>query len=107
MTHQRHGKWELRMSLINREGPENYHVCLNASDFIIFGDRQVEDIKAPIPGIGPDFEEMVEVLRMKEFRRGTLKQVATQLGGKLADYMEDSEGWHGTDRQERVRNNND
>ncbi len=105
--YRRYGNWELRMSLVNREGSENYHVCLSANDFIIFGDRQVDDIKTPTPGIGPTFEEMVEILRVKEYRRGMLKVIASQLGGKLADYMEDSEGWHGIDRQEHIKSTND
>lgn len=68
------------------------------------GNRIVNEMKAGaamgIPLVS--FEEAVEVMRVKELRRGLLVSAATQVGGALADHLEDREGWHGLDRQERV-----
>lgn len=68
------------------------------------GSRIKEDLSLGALGIGTvsPFDAAVEVLRVKEFRRGLLQQAAAMTGMQLADFLEDREGWHGIDRQERV-----
>ena len=46
------------------------------------------------------FDATVEVLRVREFRRGLLRDAAAWAGLQLADFLQDREGWHGLDRQE-------
>lgn len=74
-------------------------------DAAYMGDRIVSDMKASADlGIGlMTFDEAVRVMKRKEFRRQLLVSAAQQCGAALADYLEDKEGWHGLDRQERIR----
>ena len=48
-------------------------------------------------------EEMAKVLHQKKFRREMFLDLMRKLGGRMADHLEDAEGWHGEDRQERTR----
>ena len=43
-------------------------------------------------------------LPWKKFRKDLFRQEATRLGVLLAERMEDSEGWHGIEREERLEN---
>ena len=47
-------------------------------------------------------EQVMHVLRVKEFRRHALQGAVSQAGAKLCDHLEDREGWHGIDRADRV-----
>jgi len=100
---QRPGKWVLTLALVNLEGPEDYRMSIGADEFIKFGDRHVEELRYPMPGVGPAFNQVVETLRLRDVRRDLLKSSAKNLGAQMASYMEDEEGWHGTDRQDRIR----
>ena len=46
------------------------------------------------------FDDVVDVMRVREFRRGLLIEAARMAGMQIADFLEDREGWHGADRQE-------
>ena len=68
------------------------------------GQRIAEDMRLGVVGMGSasPFDTAVEVLRVKEFRRSLLKEAGAWAGVQLADFLEDREGWHGIERQERV-----
>jgi hypothetical protein len=69
------------------------------------GPRVVDDMRAGVlmPGHGQStMDATIEVMQAREFRRSLLKHAATQAGGQLADFLEDREGWHGIERQERT-----
>ena len=42
------------------------------------------------------------VLKRREFRKDLFQDEARRLGALLAERMEDKEGWHGVERQERL-----
>ena len=48
-------------------------------------------------------DEVIKVLECREFRRKELIAWATNLGRAIANHLEDSEGWHGLDRQDRIQ----
>jgi len=52
----------------------------------------------PVPGMGHTFEETVEILRTREFRKRLFVLAAGQLGMQLAERMEDAEGWNDVSR---------
>lgn len=64
------------------------------------GQRIAEDLRVLGPLGGMSFDDAVEILQVKEFRRRKLIYCAQMAGGQLADFLEDREGWHGLDRQE-------
>lgn len=74
-------------------------------DAAFIGERFVDNMKMGtdlgLPMVS--FEEVVQVMRVREFRRQLLVAQASQLGAALADHLEDREGWHGVERAERVR----
>lgn len=75
------------------------------SDVAFQGERAAEEFKLGTFAIGAAdgaqaFQSAVNVLKVKELRRGKLREMATQLGAALADFLQDREGWHGLDRQE-------
>lgn len=61
--------------------------------------RAIYEMKA---GFG-SFQSTVELIRAKEFRKDLFLQVASQLGARLAERMEDAEGWHDASRIEPAR----
>src|SRR6267378_4825067 len=61
--------------------------------------RAVDEMKI---GFG-SFESAVQMMRVKEFRKTLFLEVAQQLGGRLAERMEDAEGWHDASRIEPAR----
>lgn len=52
---------------------------------------------------GRTFDQAVEVLRTKQFRKDLFLDVAASLGRLLAERMEDAEGWHDESRVEPAR----
>lgn len=77
-------------------------------DAAYIGNRAVDDTRfAAEIGMGV-FEDTVKMIKVKELRRESLIAVARNGAQRLADYLEDREGWHGLDRQEsaesRARN---
>lgn len=75
-------------------------------DAAYIGNRIVDEMRAGadigIPLVS--FETAVEIMKRKEFRRGLLMSAASQCGEALANFLEDREGWHGIDRQEKTEN---
>lgn len=71
-------------------------------DAAYIGDRAVDDMRLMNEMGAGSMAATVKMMRVKELRKGLLIQVAGQCGGALAEHLEDREGWHGRDRQERV-----
>lgn len=71
-----------------------------SEDCAFMSTRIVEDMKAPIKTM--NFEQAVNVMRLKEFRKKILIQVAANCGAQLAEQLEDREGWYGIERAERI-----
>ena len=96
-------EWKLEMSLVGPFG-ERITVALNLADHIA---SEVTRINPPepyglfVPG-GDPFKATVHVLRRREYRRHLFEDTATRMGKLLANRMEDKEGWHGVDRQEKL-----
>jgi hypothetical protein len=101
--------WQLELSVVEKRGSRRYSFAINLSTDD-FGDGLVDDMRAGLAFAGPEvspFAETVTVLRRRQFRREALPEIARQLGAKLADYIEDREGWHGTGRQQTAKANPD
>ena len=89
--------WTLRLSL---EGPfgERYQVAMGVDAFTV-QDRLV-DLKPPQFFDMRTFEETVEVMRKRDIRHDILAAECQRLGRKLAQTMQDAEGWHDASRIE-------
>lgn len=91
-------QWCLEMSMIGPYG-ERYtqRVALDhrtASD--------IQKIDPPVTVIN-SFDDAVNFIKRREYRKDLFTHAATQLGTQLAERMEDAEGWHGMSRQEPAK----
>jgi hypothetical protein len=80
-------------------------MATDSDEFPIFNERFVDDVRAPAD-IGVSFlsfDAVVSALKKREFRRELLLHAARKLAGRLADYIEDKEGWHGERRRELIK----
>jgi len=66
------------------------------------GDRIADDVRAGASLGTMSMSDVVKVMKVREFRRGLLISACQQAGAQLADFLQDREGWHGLDRQERT-----
>lgn len=98
-------KFTLTVRLTDDRGQSHGFMAQNlGEDVVMFGDRLADDMRAGLAFVGPGaFDQTVRILKERKFRRDLLIDAATQLGHSLADYLEDAEGWHGEDRQERIK----
>lgn len=63
-------------------------------------DEKIIEIKPPNPLLCISFDELITVMRRREFRKSLFMRHATNLGALLAERMEDAEGWNGNHRME-------
>lgn len=90
-------KWQLEMSMIGPYG-ERYTVAVELGRHTA---EEVHRLPPPIPGL-VSFDDAVQVLKRREFRKDLFTDTATRLGTMLAERLEDKEGWHGVERQENL-----
>ncbi len=97
-------KWTLEMSLVGPLG-ERIGIAIQLDPHTA---QEIQRIDPPsefglfIPN-GDMFAEAVKVLKRREYRKTLFIDEARRLGTRLAERMEDKEGWHGVERQERLR----
>lgn len=80
---------------------EKYSICMDIEKDI------AEDIKEVVPlAERPtiiSFTEAVHILRTRKFRKDVFVRLCTNLGARLAERMEDAEGWHDESRIEPAK----
>lgn len=92
----------MMLTLQEKRGPRRYQMALDLP-VETFGERLAGEMALGIAFAGPDaFDKTASVLKEKKFRRDLLIAASNQIARQLADYLEDSEGWHGEDRQEKT-----
>ena len=94
---------ELMFELRLVDGYGRVHGVVNrliGRDVAYQGPRVAEDLRELGPLGLMSFDDAVEILKVKEFRRGKLVYCAQMMGEQMANFLEDREGWHGLDRQE-------
>ena len=94
-------KASLKLTFDSGRG-EQYTMAIELSEDVA---SDIEKLP-PIADRGPvmdSFEEAIEVLRMKQFRKDLFVGQARNLGALLAERMEDAEGWHDASRIEPAR----
>lgn len=66
--------------------------------------RRMQQINKPPPAplSGLTFNDIVDVIKLKKFRRDLFDGSCRRMGERLANYMEDREGWHGDGRRETI-----
>ena len=74
--------------------------------------RQFNHIEPPIQHSVPwlsgatalqNFEQVVEIIKCREFRKDVFMRECQRLGALLAERMEDAEGWHDASRIEPAK----
>jgi hypothetical protein len=98
-------RYRIRLVVEDMHGLKSFHMATDTDEFPFFSERFIEDLRAPIEfGVGVmSMDEVVSTLRKREFRRDLLLQAAKRLAERLADYIEDAEGWHGERRREIIK----
>ncbi len=96
----REPQFKLRMILEDPFG-KSYQVVMPIDAFEAY-DRYV-NLTPPSEFDFPalTLERAVERIRVREYRKEAFRVYATMLATQLGERMEDEEGWHGVERQER------
>jgi hypothetical protein len=91
-------KWTLKLELRNNFG-ERYSVAVELDRECVFSGMTPMTRESIDLGISPfGFDDVVKMMKRREFRRDLLAKAAEQLSGQMGDFMEDKEGWHGRER---------
>ena len=96
---------QLTLTIILTDGFGRVHGKLSREvpeDAAYVGERQVGEFKMRCEVGAISMDDVVKVLKVREFRKGLLMAAARNMGALLAEHLEDKEGWHGIERQERL-----
>lgn len=75
------------------------HMAIDLNEEVRISARAVDEMKLGLVG----FDGAVQMMKVKEIRKGLFKRAAERLGALLAERMEDAEGWHDPSRVEPAR----
>ncbi len=92
--------WFLEMSMNGPRG-ERYVMRVGLDSMTARECSHIEPLP-PVPGL-VKFDDAVEILKRREYRKDLFIDQARRLGTLLAERMEDAEGWHGVSRQEPAK----
>lgn len=88
-----------KMEIVDETGRVHGHLTREIhEDAGYIGERPVDELRAGLP----TFQGAVRMMQVREFRKKLLTEAARLGGVALAEHLEDREGWHDRDRQERV-----
>lgn len=62
------------------------------------------NLNIPKPFLG-GLEDMAQAMKARQRRRDLLVRQALQMGEGFADFLDDADGWHGEERQDKTRAN--
>ena len=92
-------KWTLTLTLTDPSGRE-HRMCIDTSAFegrewFDVGPRGVAEFATSV-------DDVARPMKRREFRKDVLRAQCKLLATALGERMEDVEGWHGVDRQEKT-----
>jgi hypothetical protein len=93
------GEWSLQLRLVNKRGMEHFEQAVDI-EVESFGERLAGEMSLGISGL--NFDQTAEVILERRMRTDKLEMAARLLGKRLAEYLEDREGWHGERRQDTI-----
>ena len=98
---------KLYLDIVLRDEMGNVHAqrVSEVPEYVAFkGERYKDDLTDPFTRLGdPDpFETVVEAMKVRELRKHKLAEYCKNMGYTIAEHLEDREGWHGLDRQEKT-----
>jgi len=99
-------RFTLQLTLHDEQGFQRpLHWAIGVDDELRISTRAVDEMKMNSElGVSTmTIDDVVTLMRVKEFRRKMFQAAAIRLAGQMANAMEDAEGWHGTDRIEPAR----
>lgn len=95
-------QYTLRLTLESPHG-KSFSVAMPIDAFVA-QDRYV-DLSPPDPFLmevgAVAMDRLVERIRKREYRKDDFERAAQRLARSLGERMEDEEGWHGIERQDR------
>ena len=59
------------------------------------------NVRPPCPYEVTKIDDVIDIMRKKVIRKERLADLCVRMGHLLAERLEDEEGWHGLDRQQR------
>ena len=102
-------KPKLTLTFDPGEGESVVRMCIDLDRHTA---RQFQSIKPPIQHTVPwlagaaaldSFEDVVEIMKLREFRKDFFIRECRRIGALLAERMEDAEGWHDVSRIEPAK----
>lgn len=94
---------KLKLSLVDDLGRTHGEIWHDLDESVAFkGERIADDFKFNASIGAMPMSDAAQILYARGFRRNMLMKCAQQAGAQLADHLEDREGWHGVDRQEKT-----
>jgi len=101
---------KLFLDIILRDQMGNVHARQSSEvpENVAFkGERHKENLTDPLIRLGdPDpFKTVAKAMEVREVRKNKLAAYCKNMGYAIAEHLEDREGWHGLDRQEKVNDN--
>lgn len=93
-------KWVLQLTFKNDYG-QSHHMAIDVGHDVA---REIYHIEPPPPAeiSHLTFSDVATILKRKQFRKDLFMRECTRLGAKLAEFLEDKEGWHGASRQDNA-----
>lgn len=99
----RSGKLKLKVILTDDLGQTHGEIWADLGEEVAFkGERIADDFRFDVSIGAMPFDGAMKVLHERKFRRDLLVNAVTRAGKALCDQLEDREGWHGEDRQEKT-----
>ncbi len=98
-------RYSIQLRVVDKRTGEQWVMATDGQEFPIFSERFVDEVRAPVD-VGfavHSLDTVVSALKKREFRRELLLSAARSLAGRLGDFIEDSEGWHGERRRDRIK----
>ena len=82
---------------------EQYSMVIYLDESVAKKFSQIKPPGIPSTIILNSFEEIVDILKIKQFRKDLFMNECRRLGALLAERMEDAEGWHDESRIEPAK----
>lgn len=94
-------RFTLQITLRDNYGEQQpIAMAIPLDDELRISPRAVDEMKMGLLG---GMDQVVTLMRKREYRRGLFRAACERLGALLAERMEDAEGWHDVERIEPAR----
>jgi hypothetical protein len=94
-------RYTIQLVLRDNQSPEKpISMAITCDEALRISHRTVDQLKMGVLG---SMDQVVEVMKVKEFRRRLFREITSRLAAQMADRLEDAEGWHDPERIDPAR----